>query len=113
MSVEQEELNFEQVTEQVYERRPVKRMPVYHVELVRDRSVKYEIETPIDSVQTAAKIITQELAGADREKLICMWLNARHGLIGMEIVSIGTLTASLASCREIFKGAILANAAKI
>ena len=113
MSGDQEEFSLEHTPQKRDERQTVKRMPVYHVELVRDRSVKFEIETPIDSVKTAAKIITQELAGADREKLICMWLNARHGLIGMEIVSIGTLTASLASCREIFKGAILANAAEI
>jgi DNA repair protein RadC len=90
-----------------------KRLGVYRVELVRDRSVTYEPDAAMSALTTAVNIIQQELQRADRERLLCLWLNARHDLIGMEVVSVGTLTASLAHPREIFKGAILKNAAGI
>jgi DNA repair protein RadC len=90
-----------------------KYIPVYHIELVRDRGIKLEPQTAIQSVANVVAILEDELVPADREKLICLILNARHILIGLEIVSIGTLTASLAHPREIFKGAILKNAAGI
>ena len=41
-----------------------------------------------------------------KEYLIAFFLNARHQLIAREIISIGTLTASLAHPREIFAPAI-------
>jgi DNA repair protein RadC len=91
----------------------IKHIPVYHVELVRDRLIKIDPNTAIKSVGNAVEILRDELMQADREKLICLMLNARHVLVGLEIVSVGTLTASLAHPREIFKGAILKNAAGI
>ena len=93
--------------------RLAKRLGVYHLELVRDRQIDYELDTAINALTAAVNVIQQELQGADRERLLCLWLNARHHLIGMEVVSVGTLTASLAHPREIFKGAILKNAAGI
>ena len=41
-----------------------------------------------------------------KEHLIAFFLNARHQLITKEVISIGTLTASLAHPREIFAPAI-------
>lgn len=49
----------------------------------------------------------------DHEKLVCVMLNVKNVVIGIDIVSVGTLTSSLASGREIFKSAILLNAAAI
>jgi len=49
----------------------------------------------------------------DRE---CVWridLDARRQVLGWEIVSLGTLSASLIHPREVFKGALLNNAAAI
>lgn len=51
--------------------------------------------------------------GLDRE---CLWridLDSRMRPLGCELVSIGTLDASLAHPREIFKGALLNNAWKV
>jgi DNA repair protein RadC len=94
-------------------RKAMKRIPVYHLELVRDRTIKAEVEENVNGTAAAARILAREMAGADRERLLCLWLNCRNDLIGLEVVSVGTLTASLAHSREIFKGAILANAANI
>ena len=57
--------------------------------------------------------IVQDMRLLDREQLRAIYLNARHNVIGWEIISQGTLTASLAHPREIFKGAILASAAGV
>ena len=40
-------------------------------------------------------------------------LNAKNVVIGMDVVSVGSLSASIAHPREIFKSAILKNAAAI
>jgi len=61
----------------------------------------------------AAKAATELIGNADREHFLCFHLNAKNMVISHDIVSIGTLGASLVHPREVFKGAILANAAAI
>lgn len=90
-----------------------KYIPVYHIELVRDRLIKVEPKPSIHNSDDVVTILQDELLKSDREKLVCLMLNAKNGVIGMDIVSIGTLTASIAHPREIFKSAILKNAASI
>jgi DNA repair protein RadC len=60
-----------------------------------------------------ADLLKPRLVGLDREHLISVMLNCRKKIIGIETIGIGTLTACLASPREIFKGAILAGADSI
>lgn len=88
-------------------------IPVYHVELVRDRSIKIEPRPSIHNPDDVVAILQDELLKADREKLVCLMLSAKNVVIGMDIVSVGSLTASIAHPREIFKSAILKNAASI
>jgi DNA repair protein RadC len=49
----------------------------------------------------------------DREHFWRIALDARSNVLGYETVSIGTISASLVHPREVFKGAILSNAAAI
>jgi DNA repair protein RadC len=51
--------------------------------------------------------------GIDREKFIVLLLNAKHIPIGVNTVSVGSLTASIVSPREVFKPAIVGNAAAV
>jgi DNA repair protein RadC len=88
-------------------------IPVYRVELVRDRVIKIEPRRAIQNPDDVVAILQDELLKADRERLICLMLNAKNVVIGMEVVSVGTLTASLVTGRDLFKSAILANAAAI
>ncbi len=90
-----------------------KYVPVYHVELVRDRLIKVEPRPSIHNPDDVVAILQDELLKSDREKLVCIMLNAKNVVIGMDIVSVGSLTASIAHPREIFKSAILKNAASI
>ena len=90
-----------------------KYIPVYHVELVRDRVIQVEPRTAIHNPDDVVAILRDELLQADREKLICLMLNTKNVVIGMDIVSVGSLSASIGHPREIFKAAILKNAAAI
>ncbi len=90
-----------------------KYIPVYHIELVRERMIPIEPRPSIRKPEDLVSILQEELLKADRELLVCVSLNAKNVVIGINIVSIGTLTSSLASGREIFKSAILLNAAAI
>jgi len=47
------------------------------------------------------------------EQFVVLLLDAQHKAIGVNIVSIGSLTASLVHARETFKPAILSNSAAI
>jgi DNA repair protein RadC len=89
------------------------RIPVYKVSLVRERSLT-QLERPqIRDASGAAATLAAYLAEEDREHFVVLLLNSKNRLIGINTVSIGSLTASLAHPREVFKPAILANAAAI
>ena len=66
----------------------------------------------ISSVKDAVAQL-QELRTAKKEHFVVLYLNARNNLIHKEIISIGTLNASLAHPREVFKPAIEHLAASI
>lgn len=71
--------------------------------LVKDGAIKER-----DAIRSMGDIVAQaaELREKKKEYLMAFFLNARHQLISKDIISIGTLTASLAHPREIFAPAI-------
>ena len=84
-------------------------LDIVKVKLVRDGSLKpYRI---VDAPQAAVELIKEELAGYDREVVCVLNLRANKSAINVNIVSMGTLTASMCSPREIFKGILLSNSA--
>jgi DNA repair protein RadC len=58
-------------------------------------------------------LIKEYVQGTDREHFIALFLDANSKVIGINTVSIGSLTERLVHAREGFKGAILPNAASI
>ena len=87
-------------------------IPVCRVALIRESS----IQAPSGRVRTARDaeaIVRQHLADVDREHFVVLLLNRKNVVIGVNTVSVGSLTASVVSPREVFKAAILANAAAI
>jgi DNA repair protein RadC len=78
--------------------------------LVKDRDENYgTADGPVD----AEKVLREYLVGADREYFVTLFLDVKNNVTGINTVSIGTLSASIVHPREVFKAAILANAAKI
>lgn len=57
--------------------------------------------------------LAPELRGLDRETFLALLLDGKHRLMRSEIVSVGTLTASLVHPREFFRPAIRAAAAAV
>jgi len=76
------------------------------VELARRAQTETHLSMP--KIQTMQDILAQTMDIRDKKKeyLLAFFLNARQQLITREIISIGTLTASLAHPREIFAPAI-------
>jgi len=58
----------------------------------------------------AATILRPLFHGLDREQFLVACLDAKHAIIGVNVVSIGSLTLSIVHPREVFKPAILLNA---
>ena len=87
---------------------------VYRLRLVREAQLDYEpITHPLAAERIVRHIATKLLDGLDREAGIVLSLDSRNRPIGCHVVSIGSLSASLVHPREIFKFAILSNAAAI
>ena len=88
------------------------RIPIYQVKLDRDGSQASE-RKKVDCAATDARILQQYLDGADREHFVVLLLDTQNQIIGIHTVTVGTLDASLVHPREVFKTAILANAASV
>src|SRR2546422_6662267 len=83
--------------------------PRVRVELVRESEPAESI--PVRGSGDAYALLREEVATWDRERFLTLMLNNKHILIGIEEVSVGSLTAAIIHPREVFKGLILANAA--
>lgn len=59
------------------------------------------------------ELVKDELSNSDREMLLSVMLTNKNQLIGVETVSIGSVSATAMLPREVFKSAILANAVSI
>ena len=68
-------------------------------------------DTPLSSPQAAADVMRRELASYDREMICVVNVNTKMKPINFNMVSAGTINASLASMSNILKSAILSNAA--
>ncbi|ETW92387.1 MAG: DNA repair protein RadC [Candidatus Entotheonella factor] len=87
-------------------------MPIYRVTLVQEGKVKSYRKRIVNS-STASNVLRSYLDDADREHFVVLLLDRKHQMIGINTVSIGSLTASVVHPREVWKPAILSNAAAI
>jgi DNA repair protein RadC len=87
-------------------------VPVYKIMLVKEGRVPC-YNQQIRSSEDASTLLHTYLADVDREHFVIILLNQKNRVIGVSTVSIGSLTASIVHPREVFKGAILSNAASI
>lgn len=75
---------------------------------LRDETPRYE--QPLRRAQDVWSLLREEVEVFDREHFLSLLVDGRHKAIGLEEVSVGTVTASLVHPREVFKAAYLANA---
>lgn len=89
-----------------------KRVDIVQVKMVKERSVLYSARR-IQSTSDADELVRQFLDELDREAMIVVALNAKSEPTCLQVISIGSLSASIVHPREVFKVAILSNAYSI
>ena len=77
------------------------------------REGKPKRQTFIKSPEHVYNLVKKRLCESDREIFLSILISTDGSLIGVEEVAVGTLDECLVSPRELFKSAILANAAKV
>ena len=87
-------------------------IPIYRVSLVREGKLPC-YEQRLRSSAIASTILHTYLADVDREHFVILLLDQKNQVIGINTVSMGSLTASVVHPRECFKPAILSNAASL
>ena len=86
----------------------------YRVQLVKDGRYQSDlIDRECPSSSDVAKIFYPFFALECKEKFVVVMLNARNKIIGINVVSEGSLTASVVHPHEVFQPAILTSAASI
>ena len=88
------------------------RVPRYRVTLVCEDSGSLS-SVPVQTSTGAAALLRPCFEGLDREQFVVCGLDAKHGVIGINVVSIGSLSLSIVHPREVFKALILMNAAAV
>ena len=82
------------------------RVRMVEVRLVEEPKAFYQVLGPND----VASLLHELIGSADREHFVAVYLDTRHMVTHVHTVSVGNLNASLVHPREVFKGALLANA---
>ncbi|MEY2411248.1 MAG: repair protein RadC [Verrucomicrobiota bacterium] len=82
--------------------------------LARQMAAELRNESPlVDTPERVADLVREQLRHVTRETFLAVLLNTRRRLIKIEELSNGTLDTILVHARDVFRAAILANAAAI
>ena len=85
---------------------------LFSLKLVREGKVPFRAEL-VNKPSSSANIISKILRSKDREHLVVVALDTKLYPVGINITHIGTLNSTLVSPREVFKFALLSNAAAV
>ncbi|MBP2031906.1 DNA repair protein RadC [Clostridium algifaecis] len=91
---------------------PRKRIGIVSIKMVREKNILFDIRI-IKSPKDAEKLGRMFLENVDREKFMICCLDTKSKPTLINIVSVGSLNFSIVHPREVFKAAILSNAASI
>lgn len=86
--------------------------PRYRVMLVKESGVTAG-DVRISDSQKAYRLLQPLFDGLDREHFMVVGLDAKHAVIGINTVSIGSVTMSIVHPREVFKPLILMNTSAV
>ena len=91
-------------------------VPSYKVMLVRDSGESVKMagkKSVIKSPADMADMFKSYLDGADREHFVIAMLDRKGNILGLNTVSIGSISSSIVHPREVFKPAIVIGASSI
>ena len=89
-----------------------KRINIVSIKMVKETSFLYQTRQ-ILSPNDAYEMIRRQLEGLDREQFIIACLNTKNEPTNLSVLSVGSLNKAIVHPREVFKTAILSNAASI
>ena len=89
-----------------------KRINIVSIKMGKESSFLYQTRT-ISSPKDAYEMIKNQLQDLDREQFIIACLNTKNEPTNITVVSVGLLNKAIVHPREVFKTAILSNAASI
>jgi len=88
-------------------------IPVYTVFLRRSDAFAVRELPAIRTAKDVALLLGDYLKDTDREHFVILLLDVKNVVIGINTVSVGILDSALVHPREVYKAAILANAASL
>ena len=91
---------------------PRKRVGIIHLNMVRDGHCLYGFRRLRDA-RSAADMVRPIVRQADREMVLVLSLNTQLEPLAVEIAAVGGLSSCYVDIRNIFKHAVLNNAAYI
>ena len=86
-------------------------VPRYAISLVKEATSPFHTKTRCHSSDDVYRHFKDICENQDREHLYALFLDTKHAPIGMNHVAMGTLNTTIVHPREVFKCAILLNAA--
>ena len=88
-------------------------VPLYTTRLVRERTFTFPTRDQVRSPAGAAAVLAEYFADRDREEFVVVFMDTANTLVGLHVASVGGLAASIVEPRQVFKAAVLANAAAV
>ena len=89
------------------------RLHLVRIKAVREKNIRYEACDNYTSTDKVVKIMTSVFDDSDREMMVVVAVDTKMRPIQAEVASIGGLSECYVSIPNIFKGALLCNAAGI
>lgn len=96
-----------------YKNRIYSLLPIYSTKLVREASFSFAARSQLKSPDQAAEILVDYYKEHDREEFVTLLLDTANTVTGMVRISMGGLAASIVEPRQVFKTAMLSNAAAL
>lgn len=88
-------------------------IPLFTTRLVRERTFDFPTRDQLRSPADAAAVLTEYFRDRDREEFVVGFLDTANTLTGLHVASVGGLAVSIVEPRQVFKAAVLANAASL
>lgn len=90
----------------------LKYVKIVRLKLIREAGflTQPKVESPEEAHEVFQQFLGEEM---DREHLVLLCLDTKHRPTAIQIIAVGTLDSVLIHPREVFKTALLANAASI
>ncbi len=99
--------------EDAYKNRIYSHLPIYSTRLVRETEFPFKARSQVRTPDDVVALLVDYYREHDREEFNVLLLDTANTVIGMVRSSIGGLAASIVEPRQVFKAAILGNAAAV